>query len=593
MSEVESLLDTAFSAYNNNRLAEAESLARSVLNILPTHGDALYLLGLIAFQAGALEPAEQLLYQAVKLYPNTENYVLSLASVLQKRGRLEEALSYYEKFPDNPLVLSQMGIIYLQQGKDDFAKSAFDKASSLDPTNVSCLIGKALLERKHHDSDRALYYLLEASGIQKTPEVLYQLALQYRLNGDFQKALQYAKQAVLSLPLASFYNELGLCLEKSGHYDEALEAYIQATEKDPYYADAFFNQGNMYRLKGLDLAAEDSFKRALSLDHKFLEAHHNLASLLYKQNRLTEALDHYREALILNPKHISSLFNLAIILEKIENYQEALGLYFNILSLKESPKTIDFRIAYCLTELYRQDKKNKKIITQFIKGWIKHFPDNKIAQHTYNALIGHKISSQDARRYAELLYEAFADSYDEIMQKIENKTIQETVEMIKDKKYKNVLDLGCGTGAFGKELKENFNKLTGVDLSQNMLKKAALTQSYSQLIHQDAVSFLKQDKKKYDLISAIELFCYVPNVSELLSLIPKHLSQKGMLIFSVEETKKKECVLDPTGRYLYSRSYIENVLKEVGLSIVHMKSIQLRKEGNGYANGFIVLCALK
>ena len=57
MSTTDQLLDTAFAAYNGGDFDKAEELEREVLTVEANHGDALYLLGLIAFQANALEPA--------------------------------------------------------------------------------------------------------------------------------------------------------------------------------------------------------------------------------------------------------------------------------------------------------------------------------------------------------------------------------------------------------------------------------------------------------------------------------------------------------------------------------------------------------
>ena len=128
MNNLDLILDEAFSLYNAGQIEQAEDLTRQVLNAEPSHGDALFLLGLIAYQSGALEPAADLLFQAVKLYPDIENYTLTLASVLQKQGRLDEALTHYEKFPNNPKGLAQRGFIYLLKNQKDFANSAFKKA---------------------------------------------------------------------------------------------------------------------------------------------------------------------------------------------------------------------------------------------------------------------------------------------------------------------------------------------------------------------------------------------------------------------------------------------------------------------------------
>ena len=148
MNEIDALLDTAFAHYNQGDFETAEEIGRRVLSIEPSHGDGLYLLGLIAFQSGALEPASDLLYQAVKLYPNQDNYALALASVLHRLGRLDEALSFYEKYQNNPAVLAQMGFIYASKGQTEWATSAFHKALELDKTNAEAVVGlAAILQR--------------------------------------------------------------------------------------------------------------------------------------------------------------------------------------------------------------------------------------------------------------------------------------------------------------------------------------------------------------------------------------------------------------------------------------------------------------
>ena len=132
-NKIDVFLDQAYAAYNQGHLEKAEALCRDVLAVEPTQGDALLLLGLIAYRSGALEPAAELLYQAVKLYPDIESYRLTLASVLQRQGRLAEALTMYQQVPGNPQGLAQQGFIFLDLGRTDDARKAFRQAVNLTP----------------------------------------------------------------------------------------------------------------------------------------------------------------------------------------------------------------------------------------------------------------------------------------------------------------------------------------------------------------------------------------------------------------------------------------------------------------------------
>lgn len=590
MSSTDALLDTAFAEYNQGHFEQAENLAREVLSVEPTQGDALYLLGLIAFQAGALEPASKLLYQGVKLYPNMENYALALASVLHKQGRLDEALSFYEKYKDNPKVLSQIGLIYAGKGQDDWARSAFEEAIKKDEHVIEATLGLVALAEKNKDYDEALRLLLQAHEINPTAEVLYHLAYVSRQKGELSKALSYINKAVNIDVRALYLNERGLILEEMGNDTEALASYINATKHSPYYADAYANQGNIYQKMGQMQFAEDAYKRALQQDKSFLQAHHNLASLLYKQGRKGESLDHYQEAIILNPKHIPSIYNLAILLEDMKEYSEAAGLYFNAIALGMRSIELDLRISSTLTQLYKTGKDGKKEALTFAKGWVKNFPDNEIAKHTLSVLSGKKESN--ITDYAKKLFDVFAKTYDESMKKLACTAVKESIDLLKENHYEKVLDLACGTGTFAKEFKDHFNIIWGVDLSSEMLKKAEEKQIYTKLIANSVDGFFKAYSDTFDLIVAIELIGYLDDPLSFLQGVKDHLKQNGTFVLSVEQSQGKNVELSLSGRYLYAKSYIENLFDKIGFKIDVIKDIDLRKEENGVAKGFIVKASL-
>lgn len=589
MSTTDQLLDTAFTAYNAADYDRAEELAREVLAVEPGHGDALYLLGLIAFQANALEPAAEILYGAVKLYPNVESYALALASVLHRQKHYDEALSFYEKYKNQPHVLSQMGIIYAQKGQNEWAKSAFNEALKLNQADSAALIGLAQLAQKEGDAAGAEKYLRDAQRLCPCADVYHRLAISAREANRLDEAIDFIQKALQSEQKAVYLNEYGLILEQSGDLDGALEKYIEASRLNAYYADAYANQGNIYLKKNDKVAAEDAYKRALANDRNFLAVHHNLAVLLFEQGRKAESLGHYQEAVIINPKHVPSIYNLAMILEDMGDYSEAAGLYFNALVLGLKTKELDLRIAATLTGLYKMGKDAQKQALEFAKGWVKNFPDNPVAKHTLAAFGGKKDSQ--AAAYAKELFDAFAPTYETTMQKLQSKAVSTVVEMLGDKSYKTVLDLACGTGLFATAFKGHYNSIVGVDISEEMLKKAAETKLYKKLINEPVETFLASNKQKFELIVAIEMIGYLDNPSVLFQGVRNHLTKNGHFALTVE-TAEKHNELSASGRYLYTADYIEKQLQSNGLKILSRQSIDLRKEDTGSAKGEIILAAL-
>lgn len=588
MSSLETLLDAAFDAYNQGEFEHAETLARDVLNAEPAHGDALYLLGLIAYRAGALDPAADLLYQAVKLYPDTPSYQLTLASVLQKQGRLDEALSYYDRFPDHPMGRVQAGFIYLLKNQISFAESAFQKALSLQPDLPEAELGLAQCDIQVGGFSDAVARLEKLTDETPLPDALVCLASLYRRLNRTEEALSAVNRGLAITDNASFEVEKGLILEQSGQPKEALKAYRRAVDLDPYRSDVWANLGNVYHKLNDVAKAEDAYKRALQQDLNYPEAHHNLAVLLYEQSRMTEALEHYRAVLSRHPDYLPSLYNLAVIQEENGDEVEALGLYFNVLSRKGMFPDLDWRIANTLTTLFRKGRKEKKQALDFAKGWVKNFPDNPVAVHTYAALSGKKEKASPLA-YTKRLYEDFANTYDERMIRLNAQALSGLIDLIPSGSYRRVLDLGCGTGAFGRAFQAAGRHIKGVDFSPEMLAFADKTGAYDALVEGEISAFLQSDTNTYDLIVAVEVLGYVADLPALFGAVANRLAPDGVFAFSVETTERGDALLSFNGRYVYAPAYVASCLRAAGLNAVTTQVSPLRREGTAHAMGQLVI----
>ena len=588
MSSLETLLDAAFDAYNQGEFEHAETLARDVLNAEPAPGDALYLLGLIAYRAGALDPAADLLYQAVKLYPDTPSYQLTLASVLQKQGRLDEALSYYDRFPDHPMGRAQAGFIYLLKNQISFAESAFQKALSLQPDLPEAELGLAQCDIQVGCFSAAVARLEKLTDEIPLPDALVCLASLYRRLNRTEEALSAVNRGLAITDNAAFEVEKGLILEQSGQPKEALKAYRRAVDLDPYRSDVWANLGNVYHKLNDVAKAEDAYKRALQQDLNYPEAHHNLAVLLYEQSRVTEALEHYRAVLSRHPDYLPSLYNLAVIQEENGDEVEALGLYFNVLSRKGMFPDLDWRIANTLTTLFRKGRKEKKQALDFAKGWVKNFPDNPVAVHTYAALSGKKEKASPLA-YTKRLYEDFANTYDERMIRLNAQALSGLVDLIPSGTYRSVLDLGCGTGAFGRAFQAAGRHIKGVDFSPEMLAFADKTGAYDALVEGEISAFLQSDTNTYDLIVAVEVLGYVADLPALFGAVANRLAPDGVFAFSVETTERGDALLSFNGRYVYAPAYVASCLRAAGLNAVTTQVSPLRREGTAHAMGQLVI----
>jgi tetratricopeptide (TPR) repeat protein len=117
-------------------------------------------------------------------------------------------------------------------------------------------------------------------------------------------------------------------------YAEAIEAYQRAIECDPDFADAHCNLGSVYFNQDRMASSRICFERALVIDPKHVEANLNLATLLEEEGRFQMALRHYKVALESDPMYADAHVSLALVYEKIGLRRKARGHWRRYLQLE-------------------------------------------------------------------------------------------------------------------------------------------------------------------------------------------------------------------------------------------------------------------
>ena len=369
-NNIDKVLDTAFDAFNQGDLDTAESLARDVIIMSPTHGDALYLLGMIAYRRRALESAADLLHQAIQMYPEIENYQLVFAEVLRAQGHLDEALSWYEKVTNSPEVKTEKGLIYLMQGKIHLAEQFFSEALKEKSDIAPAYLGLSEIASSKKQKEKLL---LQAFEVQENENTAYHLSKFYIGKKDWQKAELILKPYLIYSRDWTLY---GVVLAALNRHQDALEALKKATDLDAYDAGAWTQKGLLLEHQKQWIEAEQAYSQALTLNSEDLTAHAGLSNVLVAVGKTPLALEHMRAIILKNPNDVPTLFKLAVLLQETENYEEALGLYFKLLTDGAKVSGLNGRIKSSILSLM---KLNKRMAKRFIKGWIKNFPKNKIA----------------------------------------------------------------------------------------------------------------------------------------------------------------------------------------------------------------------
>lgn len=117
-------------------------------------------------------------------------------------------------------------------------------------------------------------------------------------------------------------------------------------------------------------------------------------------------------------------------------------------------------------------------------------------QHSSASTTGSNISEdlkQEMLKHVGFSQDHIKEHYDEVAEKYDaiylnagyhdhEHTAQLVQDFFPDNKHIEILDMGCGTGLVGEELKKlGYTKIVGIDASKGMLDTAAKKQAYDEL----------------------------------------------------------------------------------------------------------------
>jgi predicted TPR repeat methyltransferase len=120
-----------------------------------------------------------------------------------------------------------------------------------------------------------------------------------------------------------------------------------------------------------------------------------------------------------------------------------------------------------------------------------------------------------------------------------------------------------------------------------MIAKARERGIYDELIIGDAVAPMRERPSTFDLIVAADVFVYVGDLAPLFAAVVTALTADGLFAFSVETSESHGFRLEPTMRFAHSRSYVETVAHEVGLTPLLIHAASTRRESGADAPGLI------
>jgi predicted TPR repeat methyltransferase len=148
-------------------------------------------------------------------------------------------------------------------------------------------------------------------------------------------------------------------------------------------------------------------------------------------------------------------------------------------------------------------------------------------------------------------------------------------------RFRNVLDLGCGTGLAAGAFRAHCEQLVGVDLSPGMIAQARVKGFYDRLAVGEVVEFLCSEAAAgtaYDLVVAADVFVYMKELSPVLAAAARVMAPGALVAFSVETYDGDGVMLRDTLRYAHGYAHVLAALAGAGLALVSLDAASTRNE---------------
>jgi len=260
----------------------------------------------------------------------------------ESRKALEESLNTHDfqhaesilvkeidRSPESPELLTLAGAIFFLDGKYLNAAIAMNKADALAALDDRSrfTLAMAYVTLNHRDWARPELEKLTHSD---PVNALYPYWLS-RLDYDamnFNGAVTHAKKAlVLNPDFMKAFDELGLCYEALGKYDEAIAAYQNAerlnAKAHPCSLWPSLDFGTLLIKLDRLAEAEGRLKQSLACDSRSPRGHYQMGLLLEKEKKDDQAVVELKQAAAQDPAYAEPYYHLGRIYQRQGDPQKA------------------------------------------------------------------------------------------------------------------------------------------------------------------------------------------------------------------------------------------------------------------------------
>ena len=363
-------------------------------------------------------------------------------------------------------------------------------------------------------------------------------------NGRLEPAcICFEKCQALTPGRPSVLRNLGITLYHLRRLDTAIPVLRQATTADPSVAEAWACLGLAQEAQGQWQAAAEALEKALALSPQQTGLWLSLGQVSLRLGNVQKALQAFDRALQEDPGCAPAWSERGSVMREMHRLEEAARCFEKALALGGDPELNGFYLA---------------------------------------SVRDGDAPATPPRRYVEALFDDYAaDFQSHVVEKLGYRGFEVLLKPLLDtgRRYRNVLDLGCGTGLCGSLIAPQADAIDGVDVSSAMLGQARKLGVYRQLIHADLGAFLAATELRLDLMVAADVFIYVGDLAAVFRSARRILGPGGCLAFTVELAEEGQDIqLLPSLRYAHSEGYVRRLADEARFTGVRISEAPIRHD---------------
>ncbi len=381
-------LVSALSAYKAQKYAAAQRELESLLKSAPDSFEVNELLGLVYVAQDKKQQADHFLAKAVQLRPNVAETRTALATNLLAIHRANEAEVQFKKVvqmePQGYDANHNLGEFYIQTGQIASGVPFLKHAQEIDPTaynngydlvlaleqvgrldeareqlqRLISLRDLGEVEEKSKDYLASAAQYEQAARMDPNEQNMLNWGAELLLHQTFAPAIEVFKAGTQRFPQsAPLHNGLGIAFYGAGQMDEAVQAFLRASDLVPSDPLPLTFLGQACDGASPELAAQtrSRIQSFITHDDRSAELNYYLAVCLWKGNQIESKADltneietHLRRALVLNPNYADAYFQLGNLDTEQHKYDEAIEYYERALKISADSANIHYRLGQAL-----------------------------------------------------------------------------------------------------------------------------------------------------------------------------------------------------------------------------------------------------